>query len=138
MIDAQVNFSVDQIRQLMDSKHNIRNMSVIAHVDHGSFSLLLICLLWFFVISLLHIINNSGKSTLSDSLIAKAGIISYQNSGNARYMDSRDDEQARGITIKSTAVSLYYSFEHVDIELTEEVFCLSIYFLFNYSCFWCN
>ena len=30
-----VKFTIDQIRQLMDLPKNIRNMSVIAHVDHG-------------------------------------------------------------------------------------------------------
>merc|ERR1712160_31335 len=70
----------------MDDQDNIRNMSVIAHADHG-------------------------KSTLTDSLIAKAGIIAEDNSGDARYMDTRKDEQARGITIKSTGVSLYYEFD---------------------------
>merc|ERR1712232_580071 len=61
----------------------IRNMSVIAHVDHG-------------------------KSTLTDSLIAKAGIIAMKAAGDDRYMDTRDDEKERGITIKSTGVSLFF------------------------------
>ena len=78
-----VNFSIDQIREIMNHSERIRNMSVIAHVDHG-------------------------KSTLSDSLVAKAGIIAVKNAGNERYMDTRDDEKERGITIKSTGVSLYY------------------------------
>jgi len=61
-------------------------MSVIAHVDHG-------------------------KSTLSDSLIAKAGIIATKTAGDARYMDTREDEKERGITIKSTGVSLFYEYD---------------------------
>ena len=77
------NFTVEQIREIMDNTDQIRNMSVIAHVDHG-------------------------KSTLTDSLIAKAGIIAGENAGNARFTDTRADEQERGITIKSTGVSLYY------------------------------
>lgn len=80
------NFTIEQIREIMYQPHNIRNMSVIAHVDHG-------------------------KSTLTDSLIAKAGIISEANAGAARFTDSRADEQERGITIKSTGVSLYYEVE---------------------------
>jgi elongation factor 2 len=78
-----VNFTVDQIREIMDNPENIRNMSVIAHVDHG-------------------------KSTLTDSLIAKAGIIAETNAGDTRYTDTRKDEKERGITIKSTGVSLFY------------------------------
>merc|ERR1711970_1602151 len=77
------NFSVGQMREIMDLPHNIRNMSVIAHVDHG-------------------------KSTLTDSLIAKAGIISAADAGDKRNTDTRQDEQDRGITIKSTGVSLYF------------------------------
>ncbi|KAF9997407.1 Elongation factor 2 [Entomortierella chlamydospora] len=83
-----VNFTIDQIRALMDKVTNVRNMSVIAHVDHG-------------------------KSTLTDSLVSKAGIISSARAGEARFMDSRPDEQERGITIKSTAISLFF-------ELTED------------------
>lgn len=77
------NFTIDQIREIMGKPDNIRNMSVIAHVDHG-------------------------KSTLTDSLIARAGIISEASAGDARFTDTRQDEKDRGITIKSTGVSLYY------------------------------
>ena len=31
----QVKFTAEELRAIMDRKHNIRNMSVIAHVDHG-------------------------------------------------------------------------------------------------------
>jgi len=83
-----VNFTVDQIRGIMDKSHNIRNMSVIAHVDHG-------------------------KSTLSDALVAAAGIIAIEDAGSVRLMDTRSDEKERGITIKSTGISLYFNFpEH--------------------------
>jgi len=77
-----VQFTVEELRTLMDNPINIRNMSVIAHVDHG-------------------------KSTLTDSLVQRAGIISAKNAGTARFTDTRADEQERGVTIKSTAISLY-------------------------------
>lgn len=79
-----VNFTVEEIRGLMDDPINIRNMSVIAHVDHG-------------------------KSTLTDSLVQRAGIISAAKAGDARFTDTRADEQERGVTIKSTAISLFAS-----------------------------
>ncbi|WP_411027506.1 GTP-binding protein, partial [Salmonella sp. s54925] len=85
-----VNFTVEQIRGIMDKKANIRNMSVIAHVDHG-------------------------KSTLTDSLVSKAGIIASQKAGEARFTDTRKDEQERCITIKSTAISLYYELSDKDL-----------------------
>lgn len=69
----------------MDKKHNIRNMSVIAHVDHG-------------------------KSTLTDSLVSKAGIIAAKNAGEARFTDTRQDEQDRCITIKSTGISMFFEY----------------------------
>ena len=56
-------------------------MSVIAHVDHG-------------------------KSTLTDSLVSKAGIIAGAKAGETRFTDTRKDEQERCITIKSTAISV--------------------------------
>jgi len=83
------NFTVDQIREIMGNPDQIRNMSVIAHVDHG-------------------------KSTLTDSLIAKAGIIAGDKAGDVRATDTRADEKERGITIKSTGVSLYFETNIVD------------------------
>lgn len=55
---------------------------------------------------LLRIVDH-GKSTLTDSLVQRAGIISAAKAGEARFTDTRKDEQDRCITIKSTAISLY-------------------------------
>jgi len=102
-----VNFTVDEIRAIMDKKKNIRNMSVIAHVDHG-------------------------KSTLTDSLVSKAGIIAGAKAGETRFTDTRKDEQDRCITIKSTAISLYYTMTEEDCKFIlqeREEGCMS--FLIN-------
>lgn len=53
------------------------------------------------------VLVDHGKSTLTDSLVQRAGIISAAKAGEQRYTDTRQDEQDRGITIKSTAISLY-------------------------------
>lgn len=71
------------IHGLQKNTKNIRNMSVIAHVDHG-------------------------KSTLTDCLLIKARIAGKESNGG-RYMDTREDEKERGITIKSTAVSMHFN-----------------------------
>jgi elongation factor 2 len=78
-----VNFGIDEVRASMEYPSLVRNRSVIAHVDHG-------------------------KSTLTDSLVAAAGIIATAKAGDARLTDTRQDEQDRGITIKSTSISMYY------------------------------
>jgi elongation factor 2 len=88
-----VNFTVDEMRALMDKRKNVRNMSVIAHVDHGSFVYFALLFIHFYC---------SGKSTLTDSLVSKAGIIANAKAGEARFTDTRKDEQERCITIKST------------------------------------
>jgi hypothetical protein len=44
----------------------------------------------------------AGKSTLTDSLVAAAGIIAQEVAGDVRMTDTRADEAERGITIKST------------------------------------
>merc|ERR1711909_34724 len=87
-----VNSTVEEIRGLMDKKRNIRNMSVIAHVDHG-------------------------KSTLTDSLVSKAGIIAASRAGETRFTDTRKDEQERCITIKSTAISLFFKLNEDSLSL---------------------
>merc|ERR1711922_79192 len=90
-----VNFTVDQVRECMDKKRNIRNMSVIAHVDHG-------------------------KSTLTDSLVAKAGIIAAAKAGETRATDTRKDEQDRCITIKSTAISMFFNMDEKDMAFIKQ------------------
>jgi ribosome assembly protein 1 len=57
------------------------NMCMLAHVDHG-------------------------KSALSDALVASNGHISARTAGHVRYLDSRADEQRRGITMKSSSIAL--------------------------------
>jgi ribosome assembly protein 1 len=69
---------------LQSNAENVRNICILAHVDHG-------------------------KTSLTDSLIATNGIISPKMAGKIRYLDSRPDEQTRGITMESSAISLYFS-----------------------------
>ncbi|KAM5291584.1 elongation factor-like GTPase 1 [Glossophaga mutica] len=79
-----VHTSLEKMVQLQKNTANIRNICVLAHVDHG-------------------------KTTLADCLISSNGIISSRLAGKLRYMDSREDEQVRGITMKSSAISLHYT-----------------------------
>lgn len=76
--------SLEKIIALQKKTENIRNICILAHVDHG-------------------------KTTLADCLISSNGIISSRLAGKLRYLDSREDEQIRGITMKSSAISLHFS-----------------------------
>ncbi|RZF46487.1 hypothetical protein LSTR_LSTR007603 [Laodelphax striatellus] len=76
--------NIDTLQALQKNPANIRNICIMAHVDHG-------------------------KTTLADSLVASNGIISARMAGKLRYMDSRKDEQERGITMKSSSIALYYN-----------------------------
>ncbi len=80
---------VQHVSKLMKNPKNIRNMGIVAHVDHG-------------------------KSTLSDTFVAKAGLISEQLAGEQRVTDYDIQEQQRGITIKSANVSIPVNVEGED------------------------
>lgn len=53
--------------------------------------------------------QDHGKTSLTDALLATNGIISPKLAGKIRYLDSRPDEQERGITMESSAISLHFA-----------------------------
>jgi len=77
---------VDRVTKIMEHPDNIRNIAICAHIDHG-------------------------KTTFSDNLLSGCGMMSKEDAGTALKMDFHEDEQERGITIDTAAVSMVHNFK---------------------------
>ena len=82
----------DNIKKATEVMHilpQIRNLCIAAHIDHG-------------------------KTTLSDNLIAGAGMMSEDLAGKSRVLDFDEQESARGITINAASASMVHGVEGTD------------------------
>ena len=78
-------FVAEEVAKIMDEPERIRNVAIVAHVHHG-------------------------KTTLTDTLLAKAGIISKSVAGEVLYTNYDEIEKERRITIKSANISLAFNY----------------------------
>ena len=69
---------------------NLRNIAIIAHVDHG-------------------------KTTLVDKLLSQSGTLDRKDQGTERVMDSNDQEKERGITILAKNTAIEWNDYHINI-----------------------
>ena len=81
--------NIDKVKKLMYNLEYVRNIGTVAHIDHG-------------------------KTTLSDSLMAGAGLMSFELAGSQLALDYDEQEQARGITINAVNASMVHTFEGKD------------------------
>ncbi len=82
-------YIVEEIAKLMNTVDNIRNVAIIAHVHHG-------------------------KTTLTDTLLVKVGLISKAVSGDVLYTNFEAIEKERRMTIKSANISLGFNYKDKD------------------------
>ena len=75
--------NIKRATEVMQTRERIRNLAIAAHIDHG-------------------------KTTLSDNLIAGAGMMSEELAGKSRVLDFDDQESARGITINAASASMVH------------------------------
>ncbi len=80
---------IAKIKELMLKPERIRNIGIAAHIDHG-------------------------KTTMTDSLLAGAGMISEELAGKLLVMDFHEDEKQRGITIDSANVNMVHNVDGKD------------------------
>ncbi len=82
-------FVADEVARIMTDIDRVRNIAIIAHVHHG-------------------------KTTLTDSLLSRAGIISKSVAGEALYTNFEAIEKDRRMTIKSADISLAFNYKNSD------------------------
>ncbi|MGA1866433.1 MAG: elongation factor EF-2 [Thermoplasmatota archaeon] len=78
--------NIREAQKIMDKPKYIRNIGIAAHIDHG-------------------------KTTLSDNLIAGAGMMSEELAGKQLLLDFDEQEQARGITINAANASMVHHYK---------------------------
>ena len=78
--------NIKKAEKLREKLDKIRNIGVVAHIDHG-------------------------KTTFSDNLLAGAGMISEELAGEQLALDYDEQEQARGITINAAAASMVHKYD---------------------------
>ncbi|MEC9089872.1 MAG: GTP-binding protein, partial [Candidatus Thermoplasmatota archaeon] len=81
--------NIAKATEVMHIRDQIRNLCIAAHIDHG-------------------------KTTLSDNLIAGAGMMSEDSAGKSRVLDFDEQESARGITINAASASMVHGVEGTD------------------------
>ena len=81
--------NIEKAKAIIENPQFIRNIGIAAHIDHG-------------------------KTTLSDNLIAGAGMMSEDLAGKQLMLDFDEQEQARGITINAAVASMVHNLDNHD------------------------